>query len=838
MNKPAPSPTLVMALISIPIFIGALDLTVVSAVLPQVAVDLQIPQTEISSAAWIVSGYLLAYTLAMTFMGRLSDLVGRRRVYLLALAVFALGSYLVAVADGWPTNLALRADYIFFAGRPDPMRVKLYLLVAARMIQAFGGGAMVPVGMALAGDLYPAGRRARALGLIAAVDTSGWVVGHLYGGIIAYSFDWRIIFWLNLPACLIGFLLIAWALRRLPSPSPGGRMDWAGAALIVLCLIVLNTGLGSTEAGGTFNGGGEAGLPPYALPLTAAALILLGLFLWRQARAAQPLIPLSLFRRANFSLAGLENFLIGFCLFAAIAGVPLFINTLVAQSIRQGAWESGWMLSALTVPMALAAIPGGWLTARFGYRLPALAGLAVTVAGFLLMSGWRADPAGGAAIYPVMIPHLVLAGIGFGLPRDRFRAGARLPADRHDVERHGDRRVRPAALQPIERRFPRRRERPGYGRGGSRHQGDQRDLPPLGRNLRAGPAACAAVAALPLGKELPMTVSASPPETGNRNRTIIIGGALALAVVCACCVAAAAGLILDPFGWNLLGLLFGRADPLAASMPADTTYYLSVDLFKTTPEKINRILQPFSDALGVDETQDLDSMMEELDKSVLSNLDMTFKDDIEPWIGQFIGVGIQNIQFADTGPADTPGFILAVETRNGGKADTFLKKLRDKSFAQSGETLKETQYQGVTIYSSTPQYGQGTAFTRSGNAILLGTSLRDVQDAIDAQKGDSLADSGDYRDAVGALPSGRILTMYMDMEKMIDPYLSILESMGMGDYSDSMNQEQLDALTQALEDNKESMVGTALSVSIVDAGLQIDVSAYWTPVNRPRTGKR
>jgi MFS family permease len=415
MNKPAPSPTLVMALISIPIFIGALDLTVVSAVLPQVAVDLQIPQTEISSAAWIVSGYLLAYTLAMTFMGRLSDLVGRRRVYLLALAVFALGSYLVAVADGWPTNLALRADYIFFAGRPDPMRVKLYLLVAARMIQAFGGGAMVPVGMALAGDLYPAGRRARALGLIAAVDTSGWVVGHLYGGIIAYSFDWRIIFWLNLPACLIGFLLIAWALRRLPSPSPGGRMDWAGAALIVLCLIVLNIGLGSTEAGGTFNGGGEAGLPPYALPLTAAALILLGLFLWRQARAAQPLIPLSLFRRANFSLAGLENFLIGFCLFAAIAGVPLFINTLVAQSIRQGAWESGWMLSALTVPMALAAIPGGWLTARFGYRLPALAGLAVTVAGFLLMSGWRADPAGGAAIYPGMIPHLVLAGIGFGL---------------------------------------------------------------------------------------------------------------------------------------------------------------------------------------------------------------------------------------------------------------------------------------------------------------------------------------------------------------------------------------------------------------------------------------
>lgn len=416
MNKPAPSPALVIALISIPIFIGALDLTVVSAVLPQVTVDLQIPQTEINSTAWIVSGYLLAYTVAMTFMGRLSDLIGRRKVFLVALVIFAAGSYLVAVADSWPTNLALRAYYQLFEGRPDPMRVRLYLLIAARMVQAFGGGAMVPVGMALAGDLYPPGQRARALGLIAAVDTSGWVVGHLYGGIIAYSWDWRTIFWLNLPICAVGFLLIAWVLRRLPSTAPGGRMDWLGAALISLCLVLFNFGLSSSDAGGTFSGGGAAGMPAHALPLILAALVCLILFIWRQARAAHPLIPLSLFRRRNIPTAGLVNFLIGFCLFIAIANVPLFINTLVAQTVKQGAWESGWMLSALTVPMALAAIPGGWLTARFGYRWPALAGLAIAIGGFLLMTGWRADvPGGTAALYPAMIPHLILTGIGFGL---------------------------------------------------------------------------------------------------------------------------------------------------------------------------------------------------------------------------------------------------------------------------------------------------------------------------------------------------------------------------------------------------------------------------------------
>lgn len=181
-NTP-PSRVLVIALISIPIFIGALDLTVVSAVLPRVVTDLEIPATRLNDAAWIVSGYLLAYTVAMTFMGRLSDLIGGRKVYLLALVIFAFGSYWVAAADTWPMQLALRLCYQFHF-YPDPPRVALVTLIIGRVIQAFGGGAMVPVGMALAGDLYPAAQRAKPLGIIAAVDTSGWVVGHLYGGIL------------------------------------------------------------------------------------------------------------------------------------------------------------------------------------------------------------------------------------------------------------------------------------------------------------------------------------------------------------------------------------------------------------------------------------------------------------------------------------------------------------------------------------------------------------------------------------------------------------------------------------------------------------------------------
>jgi MFS family permease len=414
----SPSRALIIALISIPIFVGALDLTVVSAVLPRVVTDLQIPPTRLNDAAWIVSGYLLAYTVAMTFMGRLSDLIGRRKVYLLALVIFAIGSYWVAIADGWPTQLALQIGYQLQI-YPDPAHVSLVMLIIGRVIQAFGGGAMVPVGMALAGDLFPAAERAKPLGIIAAVDTSGWVVGHLYGGIVTRFFNWRLIFWLNLPMCLLAFILIAVVLRSLPRTPREGSMDWLGAVLISLSLTALNIGVGgSIQETGSISGSTQDWFQR-AWPFLIAALVLLSLFLWRQVRLKHPLIQLPLFRRPNFSPATLANFLIGTSLFIAIANVPLFINTLVAKNLEQGAWDSGWMLSGLTVPMALASIPGGWLTVRYGYRRPALLGLVLATGGFILMSRWLMTTS-----YLAMIPDLILTGIGLGLTMAPIAAAA------------------------------------------------------------------------------------------------------------------------------------------------------------------------------------------------------------------------------------------------------------------------------------------------------------------------------------------------------------------------------------------------------------------------------
>lgn len=400
-----------IALICLPIFIGALDLTVVSAVLPHVILDLEIPlQTGLDNAAWLVTGYLLAYSVSMTFMGRLSDIYGRRKIFLAALVVFALGSYLVAVAGDWPTNLVLRIYYMFFNGRPDLSYTSLYVLIGARMIQAFGAGTMVPVGMAMVGDLYPAGKRARPLGLIAAVDTAGWVVGHLYGGIVVRFFAWQTIFWLNLPICLLAYILISRLLRDSREQRTRGSMDWWGAGLITLSLTLLNLALGSGAEGSATSFGEQASVSQLAGPLLLLAALAFAAFIYRQRTAKDPLIDLSLFKRPNFLPASVANFLLGVGMFIAIANVPLFINSLVALTANQGAWESGWMLSALTVPMALAAVPGGWLTDQRGYRLPLGIGVSLATFGFVLMTSWTQ-----ATTYAQMVPHLMLTGIGFGL---------------------------------------------------------------------------------------------------------------------------------------------------------------------------------------------------------------------------------------------------------------------------------------------------------------------------------------------------------------------------------------------------------------------------------------
>lgn len=389
-------PSVALALVCTAVFVGAVDLTIVTAVLPKIMVDLSVSiDTELHRASWIITGYLLAYTISMTFTGRLSDLYGRRAAYMICLTIFTIGSIAVAVAPA------------------------LEEVVLGRVVQALGAGALVPISMALVSDLFPPERRPAALGVIAAVDTAGWMVGHVYGGALMRLFDdWRLLFWLNVPFGVIALALTWLALRRVVIIRAAGRFDWRGAVLISLSLTAFNIGMGAgAELGQTDFYGERPGPPPYALPLALASLVALAAFIWVERRVRDPLLDLALFRQRGTVAASIMNILIGFVLALAIANVPLFINTRLGllyptdpDILRRGAWETGLVLSALTLALALLAWPGGRLAGRFGERLPALIGLAVTTAGYLAMSRWQSD-----TDYWTMVGGLMLAGCGVGL---------------------------------------------------------------------------------------------------------------------------------------------------------------------------------------------------------------------------------------------------------------------------------------------------------------------------------------------------------------------------------------------------------------------------------------
>src|ERR1044071_650708 len=240
-------PRLILAIVCLPVFIGALDLTIVSAVLPEVIRSLTVEIQKLDVAGWVVTGYFVSYAISMTFMGRVSDLSGRRVVYLSCLVIFFVGSWLVAASPGWPAAVASRLMKGFQTDVPDPAFAPLYALIFGRVVQAFGAGAMVPVSMALGADLFPPEKRALPLGIVGAVDTAGWVLGHLYGGIMVQFMTWPYLFWINLPIVVVIFCITGWGLTGLPRVDVEGGIDWIGVALLAVALVLLNVGLGSPE---------------------------------------------------------------------------------------------------------------------------------------------------------------------------------------------------------------------------------------------------------------------------------------------------------------------------------------------------------------------------------------------------------------------------------------------------------------------------------------------------------------------------------------------------------------------------------------------------------------
>lgn len=414
-NQAPVNPWVVMAFIAIPVFVGSLDLTVVSAFLPELVLELGLPfDTGLDDASWVVTAYLLAYTVSLTFMGRLSDLVGRRRVYVICLIVFIIGSVWVAIAHTWPTDW-LYDLYRSFGERPDPAYVNLQVIIIGRVVEALGAGALVPVSLALVGDLFPPEKRARPLGLVAAMDTLGWVLGPVYGGVFLQIMTWQGLFWMNVPLTLLSLFSVLFALRHVPMQRVKGRFDFLGTALIVGALTAMSVGLGANLdlTGASANIEDLSPLPSYALPLLLTAGLLFIGFILVELRVKSPLINLGMFRRRNLSAASLVNLLVGYCLFIGLVSVPILVNLRQdsVESLSAAALQVGALLSTLTLPMAFAAIPGGWLSDRLGVRNTILLGLGCALVGFVMVwQTWQLD------ISDVFLgAQMALVGVGIGL---------------------------------------------------------------------------------------------------------------------------------------------------------------------------------------------------------------------------------------------------------------------------------------------------------------------------------------------------------------------------------------------------------------------------------------
>ena len=367
-NLPAP---FVLTVVGLGAFITALDQTVVVTALPSVMLDLKIPLVQLDRVSWIITAYLLGYTVAMPVIGRMADVYGYARVYQVSLVVFSVGTSLVALS------------------------YSLEWMVVARVIQAVGGGATVPVGMAIGISALPPHRRGLALGIVAGAAEAGSMLGPAYGGAIIELASWRWIFWLNVPQSAVIFLALLW----LPNnPNREARVDYLGGALLVATLLVLTVALSQGDLF-TFSSPGPYLLGALGLAM-AGGLVLLERRIW------QPLLTPFLFRSVAFLTANFTQVLVGVSLIIAMVTVPLMANTVMGKTPLTGAM---WLLR-MTAMIPVGAVAGGLLLGWAGIRPVVVVGLGLVALGLLLASTWDLNVG-----EPELTLHLAAAGLGFGL---------------------------------------------------------------------------------------------------------------------------------------------------------------------------------------------------------------------------------------------------------------------------------------------------------------------------------------------------------------------------------------------------------------------------------------
>jgi EmrB/QacA subfamily drug resistance transporter len=339
----------IIALLFVGVLMGALDISIVGPAIPSIESNLHIGPRF---SGWIFSIYVLFNLIGISLFARLSDVFGRRNIYIIALAVFALGSLWVSLSKNF--------DY----------------LLIGRAIQGFGASGIFPVASAVVGDIFPPEKRGRILGLIGAVFGIAFLIGPFVAGILLHYFAWNFLFIINLP---ISIILIYYSYKILPSTANAivSRIDWGGIVTLGIALAAFTFGLNNINASelnsGLFN---TKVLLSFSLSLLSAIL-----FLSIEKRVLNPIIKFSFFRNRQIIIVGIIAMVTGM-----VQACFVFIPKFVVQVFSVAPSTASFMLTPFVLATAIGSPVFGRMIDKYGVRKIIITGLGLLVAGFYLLS--------------------------------------------------------------------------------------------------------------------------------------------------------------------------------------------------------------------------------------------------------------------------------------------------------------------------------------------------------------------------------------------------------------------------------------------------------------------
>ena len=354
MSLPPRTKLTILGAILLTMFLASLDQTVVGTALPRIVTDLN----GASLYAWVVSAYLLSSTVTVPIYGKFSDVFGRKVMLMIGVCLFLAGSWLSGASQN------------------------MNELVAFRAVQGLGAGALFPIVIAIIGDLYSPRERGRFQGLFGAVFALSFIVGPFIGGWITDHISWHWVFYVNVPFGIASLIVLALVL-----PSAGHRkaslrdLDYVGIVFFTAGVVPFMLGL--TNKGNVTSSGQLASWTDLNVGgLIALGLVILVVFLFIESKAKEPILPLDLFRRRDYSVSMAAVFVFGIAMFAAVIFMPRFYQTVRGIS----ATASGYYIWPLLVGLMGASIGTGLLISRLGrYKWIMVGGAAVMlVGGFLL----------------------------------------------------------------------------------------------------------------------------------------------------------------------------------------------------------------------------------------------------------------------------------------------------------------------------------------------------------------------------------------------------------------------------------------------------------------------